>query len=338
VSLYALDALDDALDATRAFLGPADRTTWAKLALVALFVGGSGSGALSTSFGGGGGGPPPSGPPGPPGFDPGPRAWLAIAALVVAALVLGLLFVLVGAIMEFVFVESLRNERVTIRRYWGRRWRQGVRLFVFRVLLGLFVIAGVTLVAAPFLFPALGVGSFGGGLPIAAALAIVPVVLLLFVLVAVVDSFTIVFVVPVMVLRGGGVLAGWRRLWPTIVEEWKQYLAYAVAAFLLSLLAGVAVGIATLLGVVVLLVPFGILFGVGFAVFALLSQPVGIGLLVVVGVAFGFSVVAVAAVVQVPVKTYLRYYALLVLGDVDADLDLIPERRAAIRTEGGDEQ
>jgi hypothetical protein len=46
-------------------------------------------------------------------------------------------------------------------------------------------------------------------------------------------------------------------------------------------------------------------------------------------------VVAVAALVQVPVVTYFRYYALLVLGDTDADLDLIPERRRAVRAGSG---
>jgi hypothetical protein len=41
--------------------------------------------------------------------------------------------------------------------------------------------------------------------------------------------------------------------------------------------------------------------------------------------------------VQVPVHTYLRYYALLVLGDVEPDLDLVPDQRAAIRASATDE-
>jgi hypothetical protein len=332
MSLYALEALDDALATTRAFLVPADRTTWAKLAFVALFVGGSGPGVFSTSFGGNGGPRPGPAPGGPPGVSLGPRAWLAVAAVVVSVAVVALLFVLVGAVMEFVFVESLRNESVTVRRYWGRRWRQGVRLFVFRLLLGLFLLGGVALVAVPFLVPVLGFGAFGSGLPVAVFLALVPLFLLLVAVVALVNSFTTVFVVPVMLLEDCGVVAGWRRLWPTLVGQWKQYLAYAVAAFFLSILGSVAVGIATLLGVVVLLVPFGLLFALAFGLFALVSQPLGVVALVVVGVAFALAVVAVAAVVQVPVKTYLRYYALLVLGDVDPDLDLIPDQRAAART------
>ncbi|MFC7138230.1 hypothetical protein ACFQRB_20675 [Halobaculum litoreum] len=34
--------------------------------------------------------------------------------------------------------------------------------------------------------------------------------------------------------------------------------------------------------------------------------------------------------------SYLRYYALLVLGDAEPALDLIPERRAAVRADGGE--
>jgi hypothetical protein len=42
-------------------------------------------------------------------------------------------------------------------------------------------------------------------------------------------------------------------------------------------------------------------------------------------------VLVVAALVGMPVQAYLRYYAMLVLGDVDPDLDLIPDQRAAVR-------
>ena len=41
---------------------------------------------------------------------------------------------------------------------------------------------------------------------------------------------------------------------------------------------------------------------------------------------------AVTAVLQVPLKTFTRYYELLVLGDIESDLDLVERRRDAIRT------
>jgi len=333
MALYALDDLDDALDATRSFLTPVDRTTWAKLALVALFVGGTGTNVFSWSFGGGGGNGGPTPGAGPPTVDLGPQIWLLIAGVVGVLALLGLGFVLVASIMEFVFVESLRNETVTIRRYWSRRWRQGLRLFGFRVVVGLLVLASVALLAAPFLLPFIGI-PIGGGAAIAAFLVLIPLFLVLAVVVGLVNGFTTVFVVPVMILEDCGVLAGWRRLWPTLTAHWKQYLAYAVAGFFLSIVGGVVVGIVTAIGALVLLLPFGILFVLGGATFLFLSELAGIAILVVVGIAYALAVIAVAALAQVPVKSYLRYYALFVLGDVESEFDLVTEQRARVR---GDE-
>jgi len=157
--LYALDDIDDAIDVTRGLLTPVDRTVWVKLAVVAFFIGGPGAGfnGFQYTFGGNGGtgGPPPGGVVTP---DLGFPVWALIAAIVGVVLLIALAFALVGSIMEFVFVESLRSEEVTIRRYWGRRWRQGVRLFGFRVLIG-FVVLGTAALTAGFgvLFVALTV-------------------------------------------------------------------------------------------------------------------------------------------------------------------------------------
>ena len=41
--------------------------------------------------------------------------------------------------------------------------------------------------------------------------------------------------------------------------------------------------------------------------------------------------VAVAAFVQMPVQTYLRLFALLVLGDANGEFDVIPDLRARVR-------
>jgi hypothetical protein len=338
--LYALEDLDDALAVTRGFLLPVDRTTWVKLAVVAVFIGGPGANlnSFQYTFGGNGTGtgmPRPGEFPFPvpgqfPGPTFGPRTWLLVAAIVGVLLVLALAFALVGSIMEFVFVESLRAEAVRIREYWGDRWRQGLRLFGFRIVVGLFVFGSVLLLSAPFLLPLLGVGPVAGGLSIAFLVVLVPLFFVLAIVAGLVNGFTTVFVVPVMILEGGGVLAGWRRLWPTITAQWEQYLAYAVAGFVLSILGGILIAIATGVLALLLLIPFGILFAIGIGVLAV-AQPFGIGLLAVVGVLFGLTIVAVAAIVQVPVQTYLRYYALLVLGDVDPDLDLVPDQRAAVR-------
>jgi hypothetical protein len=333
MTLYALEALDDALDATRAFLRPRDRTDWVKLAIVVFFLGGVGGNTplqYTTGGDGGTGGTPSGGMP----IEFGPRVWLLVAAVVAAVVLVALVFGLIGSIMEFVFVECLREETVAVRRFWSRRWRQGVRLFAFRIAIGLLVLGGVAVLLLPVLAPLFDVGPFGGvggGVSIALLVLLVPVFVLFALIAGLVEAFTTAFVVPIMILEDRNVLPAWRRLWSTITAQWQQYLAYAVAAFLLGLVGGLLVGIGVLIGAVVLLAPFGLLAAIGVALYVLVSELAGIVVVAVVAFAYFLAVLALAALVQVPVLTYLRYYALLVLGDVDPDLDLIAERRAAIR-------
>jgi len=332
--LHAIEDVDDAIAATRAFLWPIEARKWARLALVVLFAVGPGTNLSTVQFNAPtGGGTVPDGPvTGPDGaIDPSvvdESVWLVVGVVVAAALLLGLLFLLVGSVTEFVLVESLRRESVSVRAYWGRRWRQGLRLFAFRLVLALFLVGGVAAAVALVAFPAV----FGGApeLSFAAVLLLLPAAVLVAVALGLVHGFTTAFVVPVMVLEDCGVLAAWGRLWSAIAANPVQFLAYAVVGFLLSVAGGIVVGVAVGVAAAALLIPFGVL---GLLAFLLLTVagPVGIAAFVVLGLLFVLAVLAAVALVQVPVITYLRYYALLVLGDVDDELDLIPERRAAIR-------
>jgi hypothetical protein len=304
-----------------------DRTQWLKLAIVAIFVGGPGFNLFSSSFGGSSG----NGGTGTPPVEFGPRIWAVVAVVVGLILLIGLVVGLVSSIMEFVFVESLRTQTVTIRRYWSERWPQGLRLFGFRLLLGLLSLAAVAVLLAPLALSLFNVGGFGGGLGIAIGVGVLPLVLVVVLFVAAVYAFTTNFVVPIMILDDISVVAGWRRLWPSITSQWVQYLAYALVATFLSIIGGVIVGLVTALGALVLLIPFGVLFAVGGLLFVFVAEPVGIAALGLVALVYILAVLVVGALVQVPVKSYLRYYALLIMGDVDEELDLIPEQRAAVR-------
>lgn len=129
-----------------------------------------------------------------------------------------------------------------------------------------------------------------------------------------------------MIAEERGVLAAWRRFWPTLTGQWKQYLAYVVARFVLGVAGSILVGILVVVGLIVLAIPTGIL-GVGGVAAADAAGPIG---WVVVGfavVAFVIAAILLALVVSVPVQTYLRYYELCVLGDTNEAFDVIAERR-----------
>ena len=224
--------------------------------------------------------------------------------------------------MEFVFIESLRSGEVSIRRYWNRRWGQGLRLFGFRLAIGLpfllLVVGWLALLLVPLLT--------GNAAPGIAAFVIgIPLIFLAALVYGVIDGFTTAFVVPLMIQNDSGVLAAWGRLWSSVKAEWKEYLAYALVAFGLGIVAAFLLSIVVGIGAVIVAIPFAILGGITYL--ALSFSTAGLVIIGVLAAVFVVALIVLAALAQVPVLAYLRYYALLVLGDIEPDFDLIPDRR-----------
>jgi hypothetical protein len=334
---YAVAALDDALDATKALLTPLEGRQWLKLTLVVFFLGNAGGGSPSATAGSSNGGPTPGGGlPGSIGIETDfPFEFAEVLPVVLAvaavALVVGLLYALVGSVMEFVFVESLRRQRVRVRDYVDQHFGRALGLFVFRVALGL-------LVAVPALGVVAGVLSFAGvglGLPVGLLVVFAPLLVLLGIAVALVDAFTVNFVVPVMIRKDVGIIAGWRRFWPALTADWKQYGVYAVVRFVLALAVGLLASIIGGIVGTVLLAPLAVVGVLTFPVLGgaagILTNPIGLAVAVLVALSYLTLLTAALAVALVPIQTYLRYHALLVLGDTESDFDLIPELRREIR-------
>ena len=334
MALHAVDDLADALTATRQFLFPFEWGRWLRLAVLSLFV-----------AGGSGGGAPPNGvqftadaPQLGPGFDPGVGQFQQvleqnlglIVGLVVLGILLALLFAWIAAVFEFAFLEALRTDTVRIRRYFDAYRGKGTRLFAFRVLfgLGLAVLFGGTalLVIGPVLL-----GASPELLIVLVALA--PVFFVVGLVASVVYVFTTAFVAPIMLLEDRGVLSGWRRFWGVFKAEWEQFLVFLLVGLFVMIVFGILLGIITAILGAVVAIPFAIVFFFVFAGSGGFVNPIWWALL---GIPLFVLILLVGALVQVPVQSYLRYWALLILGDVEADLDLIPERRAEIRSPGVD--
>ncbi|WP_435153550.1 DUF7544 domain-containing protein [Haladaptatus sp. DFWS20] len=325
---YAVEALDDAIDTTKAFLLPVEIRTWLKLAIIVLFLGGT---SASPPTAGGnfqfGGGPPEI----PISIE---IITTLVIAIVAVAILLWMVFTFIGSLMEFAFVESLRSRKVHVRQYLRRYFGPGVRLFGFRLVvftLVLLPIVGFLLVFVPALLDGSADVAFGS------LFLFLPVVVILALVAGLIDGLTTNFVVPVMILRGGGVFAGWRRFWPTLRNQWKQYGVYVLLRFALSIAAGIVVSIVGGIAGIVLGIPFAIV-GIGLYVLAGAPVPTVLASSVPILVAFGLLAVAymlvllfTLAIVRVPIQTYLRYFALLVLGDTNGELDLIPELREEVR-------
>ncbi|WP_255191267.1 DUF975 family protein [Natronobeatus ordinarius] len=337
--MYAVDDLSDAIDVTREFLTPIRAGMWLRLVLVVFFISGAGIGGGTPPVGDIGmvaDGPTvpveeptdPTGEPIDPEADfPLEELLLVGVVLLLVGFVIWLVFSILRAIMDFVFVESLRSSNVHVRRYARENLGRAGRLFLFRVIVGLLAFGPLVLGFFVVVFTADALEEVAFASLALLALLAIPIYLLY----AIVMRFTTVFVVPIMLLEERTVLGGWKRFWPTFTANWTEYVVYLVLVWIIWVLVGIAIAFLAFFGVLLIGLPFGILA----VIFAALLGPIGLVLAAVTLLAAFVLFLVYITLIEVPIYSYLRYYALLLLGDTDRELDLIPEQRAAVRGDGG---
>jgi len=345
--LHAIDDIGDAIDATKAFLFPFAARTWLKLAFVVLFIGGGGGGFNGLQNAGNfGGQDQPSGNGfDQPVVDEAPTTvdgvvsavGTEILAVLAVVILLALLFGLLSNFMEFVFVESLVSREVHVLRYFRENVGNGIRLFLFRAVVSL-VALSLTGLFLYGLFVTVFDGSLANITP-AAVLGSLPLLVGFFLVMTLVQGlttgFTNAFVVPMMLTSDRGLLGSWRRLLSSMRANLKQYVVYVF----FSVVLGIGVGIiGSVLGVIFALliaIPFVLLAALCFL--ALGSWTATTAALVIIGVLFAVLLLLVTNLIKVPLQSFMRYYAMFVLGDIDESLDPIPDVRADIRPAEPDE-
>ncbi|SDQ35903.1 DUF7544 domain-containing protein [Natronobacterium texcoconense] len=320
--MYAAANLADALSVTRRYLGEIGFVGWLKIALVLLFMGGFGSlWNVFNVF-------PETATVADATTD---ELWgiLLVGALVLAlVLAIVLAFAYLAALLEFVFVESLRSEAVHVRQYMRENLRHALWLLLFRI--GLFLAAVAAVVALVVVVVVFGDFPEPSGMPDSYFFGILAFVALAAIAWWFVDLLTSAFVVPIMLLEDCGPISGWIQFARTIPSNPAGYLGFVAAAWTIG------VTLWFLFAIIGFVVTF-----VGLILFVMLT--IGLEMIApsLVVVAFALLFVAylcyayVLSLLETPVRSYVRYYALLILGDTDGDLDLIPEQRAAVRADGG---
>lgn len=229
---------------------------WLRLAFVGMLAGELGSGSCNFSSPFRGGNRPTAGLP---KIDPAILASL-IAVLIVTGFILFIVFTYINSVMRFILFDSVLTRECRIRAGWGRRQDAGWKYFLWQLGLMLFIFGTmIVLIGIPAMF-ALAKGWLRAPREHVAPLVLTGVVVLgLFLLgllaIAVVHVFTKDFVVPQMALEGIGAIEGWRRLWSMIQQEMSGYAVYAVMKVLLAIAAGILVGIASFILVMVLAIP-----------------------------------------------------------------------------------
>ncbi|RQG93405.1 DUF7544 domain-containing protein [Natrarchaeobius chitinivorans] len=315
--MYAVDNLDDAGGLTKQYLGSLGASGWLKLALVVfvvyalevntqLFRTPPDTGTASTAL----------------------PEWAPLELLVpLVALGVWLAFRYLAALFEFVFVESLRSRSFSIRRYARENLLLALWLLLFRIVLwiGLLLLVAVPVVAVVVLGDVSSIDDVTAGQVVLTAFVALGGFLALWV----VSTLTNAFVVPVMLLEDRNPFSAWVVVGSSIRSNLAGTLGFLavawVAGFSLWIVFAFVGFFVTMFGGMVFLVS---------SMMAMESDPALGYIVFALGVLAYFFYLYLRSFVEAPVRSYVRYYALLILGDTEERLDLVPDQRAAIRPGG----
>ena len=319
--ISAVDTITLAFQHTRRqLLQPFRFWQWTRLAVVGLLAGemGSGGGCSGpSSF------PQQSGSSrhfleqGLPKIDPAILGGL-IVFLVVAGLVFVTVMMYVSSVMRFILFDSVLAKECHIRQGWSRRQVPGWRYFWWQLGYMLATVGGITvLLGIPAVF-AFAMGWFNAPREHVLGLVLGGIVVffltfLFLLMAAVVHVMTKDFVVPQMALEGIGAMEGWRRLWPMIRAEQGGYAVYVLMKIVLAIGAGIAIGLVSLLLVLMVAVPTA-----GLGIIAVLTGKTAgltwnvftITLAVVVGCIVLAVFLYLMALIAVPVIVFFPAYAI----------------------------
>ena len=311
--IYAFNRLEGAFQRTKSLLWPARWGIWLRLAVIALFVGGGISipnvfqyQFEEADFLAGNAGSFP---------EILPMVVLGIIAVVLA---IALVWMFIGATMQFVFVDMLSTGDIHIRRFFRERLGKGTRLFLFE--LGI-TVAMVLAIMALFLI-LFGFGSIGTGAAAALLIiALIPIILVAALVFGLIFLLTTDFVVPIMNREDCGVIEGWQRLIGVISAGFWQTAAYVVVRFVVGLIAAIVQAVLVIIALLIIAIPFVLIGVVLLAAF----QGGNIALFVVLLIPYLIIAIPAALLIAVPFVTFFRYYALLVLEGLGPGYRLLPE-------------
>ena len=316
---YAFREIDRAVAKTKSILIPVDAGIWLRLALIALFAGGAAGGVQFST-----------GTLSPEDLGDGtylstliPQNTEALLSLLLLTggvlLCIGLIYLLLNGIFQFIFVTALESDNIRIRAYVRESTGPGIRYFAFLFLLSALFL-GICLILAYLIFaPLAGTtptnAAFAGSVLTFALVMVAPLIPYLIILMLTTD-----FVVPIMQTDGCGILAGWRQCLHLFGMEKTEALLYTVMKLVLSLC------VSLILSVVLVIVGTGagiLLMGILVALGG--PQNLSLAILAMLFATFFAVVTFCGLIASVPFVTFLRTYSLYVVGDFDPNYALLQE-------------
>lgn len=329
----SIDAIGIAIKRTKkTLIEPFNFWKWIKLGIIVLFVGGGGAGFPNLNF-----------LDGFQGFEDTKtegtstqeilnqigqfwhqyKTYILIAIAVIVLIIL--LLILVSSVMEFVFVESLVTNSVSIRAYFRKYLHLGFNLFVIKVILVIAFFSLLVLAMMPILQSLLEPGILTPGLIFGAILWFIAVLIILAIVSGIISSF-IDLSIPVAMYQGTGIIDAIKIVLGKFRADWKQIMVYWVIRVILGIVVGIIVGIAALILFIIILL---IILLPGAVLYFLLSGA-GIGtsnpLFWVVMVPYGLIALIILIlfilIASVPAPVFMKYHMLTFLQRWYADVKL----------------
>jgi len=327
--LSSVDCIAPAFAQTKHQLfAPFRLNRWKRLALVCLLTG--------EVAGGGGGGPsgnfqiPVTHPKGGKSLPAIPHIdwakilpwlpWILAGAVLVFLIII--LWIYVASVYRFVLLESVLYDRCELKGSWTRLEPRGRSYFYWCfALFFASIIATSLIIGVPLLiFWRAGLFHHPGDHLAALILggAMVLFLLIAFVVVGgVIGLFAKDFCIPIMAMENVGVLDAWHRLLPMVAADKIAFTGYVLMKIVLAMGNAIVVGIATIVTLIVLLIPLGIggviLFFAGKAI-GLTLNVATISILVVLGGVILAGFIYLIALINTPSMVFFQSYVLHFIG------------------------
>ncbi|MFY9674700.1 MAG: hypothetical protein WAK13_09610 [Terriglobales bacterium] len=267
--------------------------------------------------------------PGLEKFDPSRIAEFAglIIAVVVLAIVLGLIFLYINSVFRFILFDSVLSKRCAIREGWHRWHRAGRRYFLWQIVLliaqGLFL--GV-LVAVPLAIAA-ALGWFNN-VEQHMARTVLGVALLIFIFLfwllatLTVQQIASDFLVPIMALDDVDFADGWSRLIALIRPEPGKFAVYLLLKIVLAIAAAILFGILAFIPALIIVLP-AVLVAIAAHSAGVTWTVATVSLAVICGAFLIVLLIYVIALVSVPATVFFPAFAIYFFASRYPKLDAI---------------
>ncbi len=248
--------------------------------------------------------------------------WPLLVVLAILTVVLAAMWIYMACVFRFILFESVLDGECDVKAGWPKWKPQGLSYLLWKVVLWLSTaVVTFALVGAPWAWAIhdgllqqggehLSLGTRGG----AASLVFMALFLLT---VGIASLLAQDFVVPIMALEKVGILEGWRRFYPMLRQEKKSYAGYLLMRVLLSLGVAFVFGIASLLALLLMMIPLAILglgiFLAGKAAHLAFNYYTFSAVVILAGGALA-AIVYVLSLVSTPAMIFFQSYANHFLG------------------------